>query len=194
MIQSLLAAFARKGYVVHTRVFELNIAGVRNSDARANHFDDTLHVFYQREDGGWIINSLPATTEPGTYWLKNLMNPKGTAILKPGQYIHSHRIGAHRGKYQALVQQKPVTVWRDANKDSVPDMGSAKEETGIFGINIHRARAAGITLNVNDHSAGCQVLADVNDFNLLMELATRHKKLYGNQFTYTLLTATDLIS
>jgi hypothetical protein len=40
---------------------------------------------------------------------------------------------------------------------------------------------------VDKHSAGCQVLADVNDFNLLMQLAERHKKLYGNNFTYTLM-------
>lgn len=191
MIDSLLAIFARKGYIVYTRPFELNIAGVRNSDAQPNRFDDTLHVFYQREDGRWILHSFRATTDPGTYWLKNLMNPKGTAILKPGQYIHSHRIGVHRGKYQALVQQKPVTVWRDANKDAVADIGSPKEETGIFGINIHRAKAVGTTVTVNDHSAGCQVLADVNDFLLLMQLAARHKHLYGNSFTYTLLEGGD---
>jgi hypothetical protein len=187
MIKTLLATMLQKQYIVYTRPFELNIIGHRKKNTVPNQFDDTIHVFYKREDGEWVINSFPATTDPGSYWLQTLMNPNGTAILKPGQYIHSHRIGLHRKKYQALVQQNPVSVWRDANKDNYLDFNNAKEETGIFGINIHRAKMKGITINVNDHSAGCQVLANVNDFVLMMALANRHKKLYGNNFSYTLL-------
>lgn len=192
MLQVLMNTMKHKGYAIAERPFELNIAGVRNAPAQPNHFDDSIHVFYKREDGAWIIHSFAATTDPGTYWLRKPMNLNGTAILKPGQYKDSHRIGIHRGKYQALVQQNPVTVIRDADKDDWPDFNSGKEETGVFGINIHRAHAKGITLNVNDNSAGCQVLANVNDFNLLMQLAQRHKELYGNNFTYTLLNEPDL--
>lgn len=67
------------------------------------------------------------------------MNPKGTAILAPGQYQSSHKIGLHRGKYKALVQHRPVTVYRDNNKDSKYDLEPTKKDTGIFGINIHKA-------------------------------------------------------
>lgn len=192
MLKEIMQVFLQKKYTILTRPFELNIAGVRNNNATPNSFDDAIHVFYKREDGGWLINSFRATTDPGTYWLKKLMNPAGTAILKPGQYKDSHRIGIHRSKYQALVQQNPVTVWRDANKNNVLDFNKGREETGIFGINIHRAHALGVTIDVNDNSAGCQVLADIKDFNLLMQLAGRHKKLYGNSFTYTLITERDL--
>jgi hypothetical protein len=192
MLQILLNTLARKGYTINTRPFELNIVGVRNNNTKPNSFDDTIHVFYKREDGEWIINSFAATTDPGTYWLKTFMNPEGTAILKPGQYKNSHCIGIHRGKYQALVQQNPVTVIRDTNKDDVLDFNNSREETGIFGINIHRAHPVGVTEKVNDNSAGCQVLADINDFNLLMQLAGRHKRLYGNDFTYTLIMEKEL--
>lgn len=192
MLQSIINTLTRKGYIIHTRPFELNIVGVRSNNATPNQFDDAIHVFYKRQDGERIINTFPATTDPGTFWLKTLMNPAGTAILKPGQYQHSHRVGVHRGKYQALVQQNPVTVLRDTNKDQHLDFESSREQTGIFGINIHRASVKGITKYVDKHSAGCQVLADVNDFNLLMQLAERHKQLYGNRFTYTLLMEVEL--
>lgn len=193
MLSQILNTLTAKGYTIFTRPFELNITGIRSNNAKPNRFDDFIYVFYKREDGQWIYNAFAATTDPGTHWLKQPMNPAGTAIVKPGQYINSHRIGVHRGKYQALVQQNPITVIRDANKDDVPDFSNKKEQTGIFGINIHRASAKGVTNYVNEHSAGCQVLADINDFNLLMQLAARHKKLYGNNFTYTLITATDLL-
>lgn len=194
MLSAIINTLTRKGYTILTRPFELNIIGIRSTNPKPNQFDDSINIIYKREDGQWIHNSFPATTDPGTYWLKTFMNPNGTAILKPGQYKNSHRIGVHRNKYQALVQQNPVTVFRDANKDDKLDFNSAKEQTGIFGINIHRASITGITKSVDKHSAGCQVLADVNDFNLLMQLAERHKNLYGNNFTYTLITEMELIA
>jgi hypothetical protein len=192
MINQLLSTLTRKGYTINTNPFQLNIIGVRSINNKPNQFDDTIHVLYKRQDGQWISNSFAATTDPGTYWLQHLMNPAGTAILKPGQYKNSHRIGVHRGKYQALVQQNPVTVLRDTNKDAVVDYNSTKEQIGVFGINIHRASVKGVTTFINNHSAGCQVIADVNDFNLLMHLAFRHKNLYGNNFTYTLLQQSDI--
>lgn len=187
-----MQVFLQKKYVMATRPGELNIAGVRSRETKPNTFNDTIHVFYKREDGEWIHNAFAATTDPGTYWLQSPMNVKGTAILCPGQYIHSHRIGVHRGKYQALVQQNTLTVYRDNNRDSLLDYHISKKDSGIFGINIHRANSKGTTRLVEKHSAGCQVLADVEDFNLLMTLAMRHKKLYGNHFTYTLLTEDEL--
>lgn len=192
MLKQIITVLQNKGYSIATRPFELNLVGIRNSKALPNRFDDFIHVFYKREDGDWIINSFPATTDPGNYWLQNPMNESGTAVLCPGQYKDSHRIGVHRGKYQALVQQNPLQVYRDNNRDAVIDYNPAKKYSGIFGINIHRAAVKGVTKKVDIHSAGCQVLADVEDFNLLMTLAQRHKKLYGNNFTYTLLEGKEL--
>ena len=121
------------------------------------------------------------------------MNPQGTAILKQGQYIGSHAIGMHRGKYLALVQQKSLTVIRDYDRNAVLDFMNGKEDTGIFGINIHHASQNGTTQTVDKYSAGCQVFANINDFNLFMQLADRHKSLYGNSFTYTLLDERALV-
>ena len=187
MIPTLINTLSQKGYTLNTRIAELNIIGVRAAQAKQNCFDDTIHVVYKQNNGQWALHSFPATTDPGTYWLKNPMNPKGTAILKPGQYKNSHRIGLHRGKYQALVQQNVLTVWRDNDRNATLNWPPGKEDTGIFGINIHHAAVNGTTKYVDKYSAGCQVLANINDFNHLMQLAFRHRTLYGNSFTYTLL-------
>ena len=175
-----------KGYRIFKRPFELNIAGVRSTEKVANRFDDCIHVFFCDENYKWICYSFLATTDPGRYWLKNPLQARGTAILKAGQYCNCYTIGLHRGKYPALVQQMPVTVIRDANRDNVLDFSFCKTATGLFGINIHHAAANGVSKTVDKYSAGCQVIASAADFALLMRLAERHRKLYGNVFSYTL--------
>lgn len=193
MLEMIQAALTTKSYTIYTRPYELNIVGIRADSTKPNSFNDTINVFYKTEDGNWQFHRFPATTDPGTYWLENPMNSQGTAIVKQGQYIGSHTIGMHRGKYLALVQQRPLTVIRDYDRNAVLDFMNGKEETGIFGINIHHASQYGITKTVDKYSAGCQVFANINDFNVLMQLANRHKNLYGNNFTYTLIDERALV-
>ncbi len=174
------------------RPFELNIVGVRSSSMAANTFNDSIHALYKDDKGILQIHSYAATTDPGAYWLKNPSNPQGTAILKAGQYVNSHVMGLHRNKYMALVQHSPVTVIRDGKRDGTLDYG-CKEDTGLFGINIHRAMQEGTTTSIDKFSAGCQVFANAGDFSAFMALCERHKALYGNGFTYTLLNETSLV-
>jgi hypothetical protein len=183
-LERIIAAMQHNGYYIATRAGELNIVGIRAATTKANSFDDELNVFYKDSSGKWQHYELKATTDPGLYWLHNPMNPAGTALLKAGQYRDSYATGLHRGKYLALVQVKPVTVYRDYNRNSILDF--TKTQTGMYGINIHRARAEGATVQIDKHSAGCQVLANASDFDLLMRLAEIHKSKYGNRFTYTL--------
>lgn len=180
-------ALQKKGYKIFVRPYELNIVGVRSDSTKPNAFDDTIYVFYVDKEGKLIQQKFQATTDPGTYWLQNPMNPQGTAILKQGQYIGSHAMGLHRGKYMALVQQRPVTVMRDYDRNAILDFNNGREDTGLFGINIHRASETGTTKVVDHYSAGCQVFASITDFILFMSLCERHKGLYGNSFTYTLI-------
>ena len=187
MLSSIQATLNERGYKTFVRPFELNIVGIRSNSTVPNRFDDTINVFYKNEKGVWIFQSFQATTDPGTYWLENPLNPQGTAILKEGQYIGSHQIGLHRGKYTALVQKRPVTVMRDYDRNAVLDFLNGKEDVGLFGINIHHASSSGTTKTVDQYSAGCQVFANINDFNSSMKLAEHHRQLYGNDFTYTLI-------
>ena len=193
MLEMIQATLLQKGFKTFSRPFELNIVGIRSNSTKPNSFDDTLNIYYKTSDGKWQFHQFAATTDPGTYWLMNPMNPQGTAIVKHGQYINSHRIGMHRGKYLALVQQRPLTIIRDYDRNATLDFMNGKEETGIFGINIHHASVNGTTRTVDKYSAGCQVFANINDFNLFMQLAERHKQLYGNEFTYTLIDERSLV-
>lgn len=181
----LLAAMARKRYEVYTEPFKLNIIGVRSTRAEPNRFDDMLFVLFKDASRTWILKKYPCTTEPGRDHLINPMNPKGTAILAPGRYVSSHKLGLHKNSYPALVQQKPVAVYRDADRNDRLDLSEDKIERGLFGINIHRAGTN--STSVDRWSAGCQVLAKSADFAELMRLCERHKSLHGNDFTYTLL-------
>lgn len=188
MLLQIKKAFFERGYRLGSRPFELNIVGIRINSRVPNTFDDLICVCYTDNSGKWHLQSWPATTDPGTYWLRNPMNPQGTAILKPGQYTGSHAIGLHRGKYKALVQVAPVTVYRGVDRTgSTPDFSKAKQDTGLFGINIHRAMSTGTTKTVDAYSAGCQVFSNADDFAGFLQLCDAHRSRYGNSFTYTLL-------
>lgn len=187
MIEKIRTALIQQGHRICMRPFEMNIIGVRSRNRTPNSFDDYIHVFYMDATANWRMFSFPATTNPGTHWLQNPLNANGTAILKPGEYIGAYHIGLHRGKYQALVQRRPVIVYRDFDKNNAFDFSGARQETGLFGINIHRALPVGSTHVVDKHSAGCQVFSNADDFATFMRLCEAHKQRYGNSFTYTLL-------
>lgn len=191
MLELIKQTLLQKGYKIFTRKYELNIVGVRANTNIPDAFDDTMHVFYA--DGtDWQYHNYPITTDPGMHYLKQPINNAGTAILKPAQYNNCYAMGLHRGLYSALIQKGPVTVIRDFNKDGSLDYHSGKEQTGMFGINIHRAEINGTTKYVAGYSAGCQVFANASDFNAFISMCNQHKKLYGNNFSYTLLEQADL--
>jgi hypothetical protein len=187
MLAAILNLFSQKSYEIYQRPYELTILGIRNESTVPNRFDDEIHVLFKNTNKQWVQYIFQATTDPGTYWLKNPSSPQGTAILKQGQYKQSYSIGLHRGKYYALIQSKPVTVLRDYDRNALLDFKNGKEETGMFGINIHHASENGTTKTIDQYSAGCQVFANINDFNLFMKLCDVHRNLYGNSFTYTLI-------
>jgi hypothetical protein len=187
MLSRIKAIWKEYGLVLYTKPYQLNIAGFRSKSAIPNSFDDEIHVFYTKPDGKWNYHIYPATTDPGTFWLNNPMYEKGTAILAQGQYIDAYSIGLHKGAYSALIQAKPVTVIRDYDRDAFLDFNNGIKQTGIFGINIHRAEVSGTTKYINKYSAGCQVFQNAKDFEDFMKLCEAHKNLHGNSFTYTLI-------
>ena len=185
-IRGIISLMKSKGYQINDKPNQLNIVGVRHDSNVPNKFDDLLYVFWNTGNK-WEGKYFTITTDPGTYWLNNPMQTDGTAILKAGQYINSHKIGLHQGKYKALVQQKPVTVIRDYDRNAVLDFNNGKESTGVFGINIHRSSETGTSKSVDKWSAGCQVFENAQDFANFLALADKHNSLYGNNFTYTLI-------
>ena len=169
--------------------YNINIIGIRSENNISNSFDDYMMLIY-KENNEWVKKHYPITTDAGTYWLKNPMNIKGTAILIPNQYKSAYKIGTHKD-YEALTQKGEVEVWRDDNRDNILDFDIAKKEWGYFGINIHRSNPYTESTQVHKWSAGCQVFKKVNDYNDFMNICNLSKSYYGNSFTYTLLKTTD---
>lgn len=186
-IESLLAAMQREKYLIFKGELNLNIIGVRNKNTRANSFNDVMCLLYQ-QNGKWQLKQYKCTTDPGVYYRKNPLNVNGTAIVVPMQHRSLWTFGTHKGKYQALVQNKAVTVFRDGNKDDTinTDVNQIKQK-GYFGINCHRANALKESTQVDKWSAGCQVFAKPNDFAEFLTLCRESAKTWGNTFTYTLL-------
>lgn len=187
MLQRIKALLKHKRYQLFYRPYELNIVGLRNRNIHPNRFDDELHVFYATKPMQWEYHVFRITTDPGTFWLMNPLQPQGTAILAEGQYKNAYAIGLHRGEYNALVQVKPVTIMRDYDRNAILDFYNGKKTKGYFGINIHRANKTGTTITVDKNSAGCQVFENASDFQRFMQLCEKHRSLYGNLFTYTLI-------
>lgn len=189
------AAVKRKGYAWFDskKDLDLNIVGIRNSTTGktvTNKFDDWLTVSY-RYEGKPVFHLFQITTDPGVYYTRNqLLSPLGVARLVPGQYRGAMRIGMHQGKYQALVQNKPVKVYRDKNLDGVYDEKAVEE--GMFGINIHRSSPTATSILVDKWSAGCQVFASIRDFTKFMAIVRDSAKIFPNAFTYTLIESKDL--
>ena len=189
-----------KGYKwfedTNNKGYDVNIVGVRNSETKGkvtNAFDDCITISYKVE-GEWQFHCFPCTTDPGSHWVENILNEKGVAILKPNQYRGSHKLRLHAGKYLALGQKKDVTVYRDNNRDGNYDLNESKTDTGLFGINIHRAtgRSGGKSTRVDKWSAGCQVIADNDDWHQFLDICQTAREVHGNSFSYTLLESKDL--
>lgn len=118
-------------------------------------YDDALILITPSGYMTWNANVDPSKHQPGI------------ASLKPGKYLY--RVGIHgvsrpkAEQYEAFVQAGPVTVRRDGGK----------EETGWFGINIHKGGRS------TTSSLGCQTLPPLQwpAFRaLLKEQLKRHKR------------------
>lgn len=111
--------------VIGIRGYYLNTLGEANQNDRSI-YDDALFI-----DSPFVTAAFNANTDPSTFRKGSGTGAaKGMACLRPGLW-KAHQFGLHKGQYLALVQTKgAVTVVRDGSPDY--------EDTGMFGINIHR--------------------------------------------------------
>ncbi len=191
-VNKLIDSIKKLGFEVFeddSKPFNLNIVGVRSNDNTPNTFNDELHVFWNFR-GNWSHLIFTITTDPGLYWLLNPMNPNGTIIMyAPQQVRGAYKNGLHKGKL-ALEQVKPMKYWRDDNKDTQLDsLGKIYEEDAS--TNLHGAGANSFV--VGKYSAGCQVVANDNEYDLLLHITKEAEKIWGNSFTYTLITEDNIL-
>lgn len=193
-------AYAQKGYKFYTNgIYNPNIFGIRSNNSASNKFDDIIGLTYFESPSSPKALCFIGTTDPGKYWLQNPSNREGTLILVPAQYSSTHCIGIHgrSGKtpYEALEQVGQMRYVRDNNKDVVLDFDLYRDvlklqKNGFWGIpksNIHRASQNSIVQLVEKYSAGCQVIQNNLDFQLLMNICRMSvKQGFPNRFGYTL--------
>lgn len=151
-----------KNYEVFTNPKEYNIVyleGVNedwtlNSDT-PNQFNDRRIVIEVVDGIPKIVNHWQATTEPGSRYTYNPMNPGGAARIKFGQY-KSWSVGIHGNSepHEALIQVAPISVYRDFNKDF--QRTGDKVDTGLFLVNQHYGYDAPAN-DIKNASAGCLV-------------------------------------
>lgn len=180
MLPSLLREVRRAGHVVFTDG-SANLIVQRSSERRAGEMDDLISVVRLDRYGAWVEHAYPCSADPGRAFLRRPENPKGTAILAPGQYRRAYELGKHKGR-DALVQVGPVTVRRDGDRDEILEPGAT--DVGLFGINVHDDAGAGA-----EASAGCVVLSRQDTAALLVSLSLDVER-WGARFTLTVLETT----
>lgn len=196
-VEQIKKGLINKGYVWFNddanKGYDVNIVGIRNSskkDEVTNLFDDLITISFKK-DGKWQYFEFEITTQAGKKGVLHHSNPLGVARLIPNQYRGAYSIGLHKGEYKALCQRKPVSVWRDDNKNLTFD--EKVIFSGLFGINIHRSNPKTQSTYVENWSEGCQVFKKVADFNKFMDICSKASEIHGNKFTYTLITSNDLL-
>ncbi len=167
------------------RLDNFNFIAHRTNRVFTNKFTDSFYWLY-RENDKWVLKTAKGTSKSGLYYVEHPLNPKGTAIVKEGQYLDSHKLGLHKGKYEALIQDKSLPVWRDNDKDDWIDYKN--DETGFFGINIHRASALKESELVDQWSAACMVFANPLSFNTFLN---QFKKSGQKTLSLTIFTPTN---
>lgn len=150
--------------VIGIRGYYLNTLGepMKND---LNMYDDALFI-----DSPFATASFNANTDPSKhrkgYGFSD--KTKGMGHLKPGLWF-AHQFGLHKGKYLALIQTGgKVTVIRDGDPDY--------EDSGYFGINIHRG-GYGTT-----SSLGCQTIYPPQWDSFIAMAVDHAKRLHGNKW------------
>lgn len=172
--------------------WDVFVFGVRNKVRVADAWDDVVCFAWNDASGGRHLRVCRGTTDPGLPYLLDPTASRGTAVLAPGQHRGSHQLGFHHaGKPNAsaaLVQVRPVPVYRDADKDREIET-TGTPVLGMYGINLHRAYRRGLT-KVGESSAGCQVWWNEDELEELLALVRKQRDAgMGETVSYTLFDA-----
>lgn len=142
----------------------------------------------------------PITTEPGVVYQKKLLNKDGCWVMMPAQMLNAFKAGFHQSKtdHRALRSVGRIFGLREDDlSGKVLDDKDAKAfwtDGHLIGANIHGALKKLITKLIGPWSAGCQVIPNWEDKEIVMDIADIFKDVNNGLITYTLLTENDYTS
>lgn len=148
---------------------KVHLFGVRHHEGAEQHaFDDVLILLIKG-----LVFAFQGSTEPGS-----TSNEAGAPFLVPGQ--HDYRFGLHQGSYHALrPRENGVLVLRSKGDFALTESDLEGTLESNTTINIHWG-GRGVTRNVNNWSAGCQVIAGAGYLNHTGEVVLRHDVATNN--------------
>lgn len=196
----IIAYMQAKKYQVSSGPRRYNIVYLEGADASGSCNADLPNCFNDRRlliqilDGkSAIIGNWEATTEPGTHYTQQPMNPGGAARIAFGQYA-AWSVGMHgaRDRHQGLIQVAPIRVHRDFNRDF--KRTGDQICSGLFGVNQHWGYDLPVN-NIAAASAGCLVgrtRVGHQDFMALIKQDERYQANRSYIFPTTIIAADDL--
>lgn len=154
--------------VVGVRGYYRNTMGAPNVNDRGI-YDDALFLYTPSMMASYNGNTDPSRYRKGT----GKGAAKGIATLNPGAW-YVHKFDLHRGKYLALCQRAgDVTVTRDGDPPY--------EDTGLFGINIHKGGYNGTS------SEGCQTIHPDQWESFIASAVDQAKRYFGDKWNKTII-------
>lgn len=131
------------------RIQEKALIWIRTDNELTNTFDDFVVLLIGKQ----IKLIKKATTTAGDYYIFNPLTSggiTGTAVTTIQQAVSSHRFEKDFLGLPYFRQQKPITIFRDWNKDRKIDQ--IKTTFGMYGIHLHHM---GLGNLIGNWSAGC---------------------------------------
>jgi hypothetical protein len=152
------------------------ILGVQSENDEFNVFDDKFYLF----NGEQFVLVTSGTTNAGKNGLMKYKtyNPDGVAVIKTNEiYYDVWKFGLHRGKMEALRQNKPFLISRDGNRDeNIDENKSFPVMCGInFHANTYNLETTEIKKIIGGWSLGCQVVNNIPKYNKIIELVKSQK-------------------
>ena len=140
------------------------------------------YIYYQEGYGDHNSKSI---------WLMNVDFDEAIKLLTNDNCSYSTKI-----EYGIPSFITPIMITNDPRLSLVYrkafDLNESKIYEEIGFTDIHHASQTGKSTNVDNWSAGCQVIADIKNWNEFIGLCQESVKIFGNSFTYTLINEKDL--
>jgi hypothetical protein len=199
LIRSAYKKFKFDFFTRDNKPYNLNLWGIRSIDLETDKYNDLIGYTYFHE-GKVFHEMFTATTDPGLYYLKNPLHPKGAALLVHNrQYKKVYTVGMHQPNsasgHMALRQIAPMDYWRDDNRDGYRNIEEGQIYTQIAFTNLHSRKAGQPMLQaIGRTSAGCQVIASPNRFHgEFMPIMRMAELTWGRGISYTLFFERDIL-